>query len=66
MKKLLKNRFVQLSAVSAASVGIASAAVDASVTTALTTAGTDAATIGSAVLVVIVAIFGFKMLRKAL
>ncbi|MFP3890742.1 MAG: major capsid protein [Ralstonia sp.] len=44
----------------------ANAAVDPSVTTALTGAGTDAATVGAAVLVVIVGIFAFKMLRKAL
>jgi hypothetical protein len=44
----------------------ANAAVDPSVTTALTGAGTDAATVGAAVLVVIVGIFAFKILRKAL
>ncbi len=54
------------SGLSAAGIGSASAAIDASVTTALTTAGTDAATIGAAVLVIIVGIYAFKLLRKAL
>ena len=64
--KNLYNKIAAASLVVVAGIGSASAAVDATVTTALTTAGTDAATIGAAVLVVIVAIFGFKMLRKAL
>lgn len=42
------------------------AAVPADVTTAITTAGTDTATVGGAVLVVLVAIYAFKLLRKAL
>jgi len=42
------------------------AAVDAGVTTALTAAGTDGATVGSAVLVVIVGIAAFKYIRRAL
>jgi len=46
--------------------GAASAAVDAAVSTAISTAGTDAGTVGSAVLVVIVGIYAFKLLRKAL
>ena len=62
----LQNKIAAASVTVVAGIGSASAAVDASVTGALTTAGTDAATIGAAVLVVIVAIFGFKMLRKAL
>lgn len=44
----------------------ASAAVPESVTTALTGAGTDAATIGGAVLVVLVGIAAFKYMRKAM
>lgn len=46
-------------------VGTSMAAVDAAVTTKLTETGTDAATLGAAVLVVIIGIVGFKMLRKA-
>lgn len=42
------------------------AAVPADVTTAIATAKTDSETIGGAVLVVVVGIFGLKMLRKAL
>jgi len=45
---------------------VSMAAVDAGVTTALTTAGTDGATVGSAVLVVIVGIAAFKYIRRAL
>ncbi len=66
MNKILKNRLAQISGLSLVGVGSASAAIDAAVTTALTGAGTDAATVGGAVLVVIVAIFAFKLLRKAL
>jgi len=44
----------------------ASAALPESVTTAITTAGTDAATLGGAVLVVIVGIVAFKYLRRVL
>lgn len=42
------------------------AAVPAAVTTAITDAGTDSATVAGAVLVVIVGIFAFKLLRRAL
>lgn len=42
------------------------AEVPASVTGAITEAGTDASTVGAAVLVVIVGIFAFKLLRRAL
>ena len=42
------------------------AAVPADVSTSITTAGTDAATVGGAVLVVLVAIYAFKLMRKAL
>ena len=44
----------------------AMAEVPAAVTTAIETAGTDAATLGGAVLVVIVGIAVFKWLRRAL
>lgn len=40
--------------------------VPAEVTTAITAAGTDVATIGGAVLVVVVGIYAFKFLRRAL
>lgn len=44
----------------------ASAAVPEAVTSALTGAGTDAATIGGAVLVVLIGIAAFKYMRKAM
>jgi len=44
----------------------AQAAVDAGVTTAISNAGADGATIGGAVLAVIVGIAAFKYLRRAL
>jgi hypothetical protein len=43
----------------------AHAEVPAAVLTAITTAGTDAATLGAAVLVVLVGIWAFKLLRRA-
>jgi hypothetical protein len=46
--------------------GVANAAVDVAVTTAITSSGTDSATIGSAVLVVLVGIASFKYMRRAL
>jgi hypothetical protein len=46
--------------------GIASAEVPATVTTAITTAGTDVATIGGAVLSVIVLVFAFRLMRSSL
>lgn len=65
----MRNVFVRSLGVTAA-LGVmaqqASAAVDASVTTALDSAGSDAATIGAAVLVVLVGIAAFKYLRRAL
>lgn len=65
MKKILRK--VGFSAAAfLASVGVASAAVDAGVTTAISNAGTDGATIGGAILGVLVAIVAFKYLRKAL
>lgn len=66
MKTILKNRINQLVVLSAVSVGTSMAAVPASVTTALTDSGTDAAVVGGAVLVVIVGIYAFKLMRKAL
>lgn len=66
MKNFSKNRFGQLVVVSLASVSSAFAAVDAGVTSALSTAGADGATIGGAVLAVIVGISAFKYLRRAL
>lgn len=42
------------------------AAVDQAITTALETAKTDGMAIGAAVLVVLVAIMGFKYIRRAL
>lgn len=42
------------------------AAVPEAVTTAITTAGTDSVTIATAVLVVIVGIYAFKLMRRAL
>jgi len=59
-------KFVSGSALVVAGIGSASAAVDAAVTTAISGAGTDAASVGVAVLVVIVGIYAFKLLRKAL
>lgn len=41
------------------------AAVPADVTTAITTAGTDMATVASAVFVAIIALLGFKLMRRA-
>lgn len=49
-----------------AGIGSAMAAVDVSVTTALSDAATDVGTIGSAVLVALVAAAAFKYVRRAL
>lgn len=57
---------VSLGSVAALAAGAAMADVPAGVTTAISSAGTDAATVGSAVLVVIVGIFAFKWIRRAL
>lgn len=62
MKKI-KALFVAGSVVVASAV---QAAVPAGVTTAIETAGTDAATIGGAVLVVMVGIAAFKYMRRAM
>lgn len=68
--KTIKNVKTKIQAATALSTmtlaGGAMAAVPAAVTDALSAAGTDAATLGAAVLVVIVAIVAFKYLRKAL
>ena len=48
-----------------AAVGLGVAAVPEGVTTAITTAQTDAVTVASAVLVAIVALFGFRLMRRA-
>lgn len=61
MKKITLASLIALGTSSAAM-----ADVPASVTTALTGAGTDAATVGAAVLVVLVGIYAFKLLRKSL
>lgn len=67
---MLKNAFVRYVApVGAGVLALAQQAmadVPTEVTTELTSAGTDAKTIGAAVLVVIIGIFAFKMLRRAL
>lgn len=41
------------------------AAVPADVTTAITTAGTDMATVAGAVFVAVIALLGFKLMRRA-
>jgi len=64
--KTFKNRFGQVVTVSALGAGSAMAAVPVSVTTAISDAGADAGVIGAAVLVVIVGIYAFKLMRKAL
>lgn len=45
--------------------GSAIAAVPADVTTAITTAGTDMGTVAAAVFVAIIALLGFKLMRRA-
>jgi len=62
-----KNKIVAAAGTAIATVaGSASAALDVGVTTAIETAGTDVATIGAAVLLVLVAVAGFKYLKKPL
>jgi len=63
MKNFLKNGGLVLVG-SVAGLSSASAAVPAAVTTAITDAGADVATIGSAVLVVMIGIATFIWLRK--
>ncbi|MDP1614484.1 MAG: major capsid protein [Methylococcales bacterium] len=63
------KRIKKIGLVTALFVGIPSfvlAEVPATVTTALSTSAIDVATVGAAVLVVIVAIFGFRLLRRSL
>lgn len=59
------NKFFALLGLASVS-SLTLAAVPADVSTSITTAGTDAATVGGAVLVVLVAIYAFKLMRKAL
>jgi hypothetical protein len=69
MKNFIKNsvnKFGQVTALVASSVGVASAAVPEGVTTALTGASTDGTTIGYAIFGVLVALFGIKVLRRVL
>jgi len=61
MKKWLLGLLASFSVL----VSSAQAAVDPAVTTALTTAATDVATIGGAVLVVIIGAAVFKYMRRA-
>ena len=65
----MKNRSMKIAAaglVAAAATGAANAAIDTTVTSAITGAGTDVATLGAAVLVVMVGIKVFKWVRQAL
>jgi hypothetical protein len=64
MKNYLKNG--GLVAAGLVFTGVASAVVDPAVTTAISAAGADSAVVGVAVLVVIVGIYAFKLLRRAL
>lgn len=64
--RFLKSSSYFLPAVVLAPVSSVFAAVPADVTTALTDAKADAITVATAVLVVIVAIFAFKLMRRAL
>lgn len=61
----MKNRFALALLPVAAVASQAHAEVPAGVLTAITTAGTDAATLGAAVLVVLIGIWAFKLLRRA-
>ena len=65
MKNLTALKLAAAGVLSAVAFG-ASAAVPADVTSSLTEAGTDAATIGGAVLVVLIGIAAFKYMRKAM
>jgi len=61
------NKFARFSLAGLAVIGSAAqAAVPEGVTTAITTAGTDAATVGGAVIVVLVSIAAFKYMRRAM
>ncbi len=63
MNKRFIGRLASLSTLAA--VGVAHAEIPAAVTSSITTAGTDAATMGAAILVVLIGIWAFKLLRKA-
>lgn len=58
--------FVVVGGTSLAITSNANAAIATEVTDAITAVGTDAATLGAAVLVVLVGIKGLKMLRRAM
>ena len=66
MFKSIAKKIAVGSAVVLSGVVPAMAAVDAGVTTALSDAKADGATVGGAVLIVIVAIAAFKYIRRAL
>lgn len=66
MYKSIAKKFAIGSVIAFSGIVPAMAAVDASVTTALSDAKADGATVGAAVLVVIVAIAAFKYIRRAL
>lgn len=66
MNMNLKKRLAAVAAVTLAGATNVMAAVPAEVTTAISDSKSDAITVATAVLVVIVAIFAFKLLRKAL
>lgn len=66
MFKSIAKKFAIGSAIAFAGILPAVAAVDAGVTTALSDAKADGATVGGAVLIVVVAIAAFKYIRRAL
>lgn len=65
MFKSMKTKLAAVAGSSLALAGSSFAAVPADVTTAISSVGTDGATIGGAVLTVIIGIVAFKYLRKA-
>jgi Inovirus Coat protein B len=66
----MKNLKKTLAAASLGTVAVLSVpsafALDAAITTALTSVGTDVGLLGAAIVIVCVAILGFKLLKKAL
>ncbi|WP_367155507.1 major capsid protein [Methylomonas sp. HYX-M1] len=62
----IKQKFAAASALTVASVSSAFAAVPTEVTDAIATAKTDAVSLGGSVLVVVVALFGLMLLRRAI
>lgn len=64
MKKALALRLAALSAAAATGTGSVMAAVPAAVSTGIADLGVDGATIATAILVAIVAVFAIKFLRK--